>query len=522
VIQSRGAIRGGRRQLVVLAAITAALLGAASSAAAVTLQPIGTYSFPVFVTSDPTDPDRLFVVEQEGRIRLTTGGQTTTFVDLSSIVLSFADTGGGAEHGLFSMAFAPDYATSGRFYVFYTGADTDAYVGELTASGNSADPATLETAIKIEHTGVNNHYGGQLQFGPDGQLYISMGDGAAPGDPFENAQDTSSLLGKILRISPIHGGGYSIPADNPFATTAGSDEIWSYGLRNPWRFSFDRQTGDLFVGDVGQGAWEEIDFDPVGMGAGRGDNFGWDCYEGREPFADAQSSAGCPDLADTTQPVLVYPNPAGDNPASVTGGYVVRDPGLAELYGRYVYADFYAGGIRSFVPAVPDALDDRSEGVTIEQLVSFGEDSCGRVYAVSLGGPVFRLTDDTPTDCAEPPEPAAGPSGDQVQARALSLDANKNQVRKGKKVVLSGDLDAPGHEAECESGQTVKLLKARPGNSAFRPIEELQTDPHGSFSIKQKVRRSYKYRAEVEETSACAYQLSNIERVKVKKSGQGK
>ena len=500
--------------------VMAGSLAVTSSTSALTLEPIGTYSSPVFATSDPTDPDRLFVVEQEGRIRLTTGGQTTTFLDLRSEVLSFADVGGGLEHGMFSMAFAPDYATSGRFYVLYTGSDTDAYVGELTSSGNSADPATLNTTIKLEHTGTNAHYGGQLQFGPDGRLYISTGDGATPGDPFENAQDTDSLLGKILRISPTPGGGYAIPPANPLAgATAGRDEIWSYGLRNPWRFSFDRQTGDLAIGDVGQGKWEEVDFDPVGMGAGRGDNFGWDCYEARHDF----ELAGCPPIASTTRPVLEYPNPPGDTSdatsASVTGGYVVRDPGLDELYGRYVYGDVYDGVIRSFVPAVPDAIGDRSENLPVPFLVSFGEDSCGRVYAVSLEGPVYRLADATPTDCAAP---LSTPPAEQLRAsRSLTLDASKNKVKRGKPVTLSGRISASGRQGPCEAGQAVELQRKRPKKATFTSFAQVQADAQGAFSLKWRLKRPFEFRAQVAEADACSGAQSNTEKVKVKKKRRG-
>jgi Glucose / Sorbosone dehydrogenase len=394
------------------------------------LEPIGSYEQPVYVASDPTDPDRIFVVEQNGRIRLTAQGQTTTFVDLDPIVLS------GGEQGLLSMAFAPNYATSGRFYVFYTGTEDGAlHVDELTASGDLADPATRHEVIAIPHPGATNHNGGQLQFGPDGYLYVSTGDGGGSGDPDDNAQDPGTLLGKILRIDPRPGGGYAVPPDNPFG-----NEVWSYGLRNPWRFSFDRATGDLLIGDVGQGSWEEIDFDPAGAGAGFGDNFGWDCYEGRHSF----EPVGCPEIGLTTRPVLEYAS--GPGAAAVTGGYVVHDPGLTELQGRYVYADFFAGQIRSFVPATPDAVDDRPENLMVENLSSFGEDSCGRVYVASLSGPVYRLVDGTPTECPLPsPQARVGPRLELDGKRKQSIeDTRRLRVKASASdsatVELTGDV----------------------------------------------------------------------------------
>ncbi len=214
-------------------------------------------------------------------------------------------------------------------------------------------------------------------------LYIGTGDGGIADDPERNGQDLGSLLGKLLRIDPAASGGrpYSIPADNPFAQTQGArPEVYSYGLRNPWRFSFDRDTGALAIGDVGQNSLEEIDY--VGPGGGRGANFGWSAFEGDERFNDDQEADG------HLPPVLTYGREEG---CSVTGGYVVRDPELPSLRGRYLYGDFCAGLLRSFVPAKGEARDDRAVGLEVPQLSSFGEDGSGRIYATSLDGPVFRL-----------------------------------------------------------------------------------------------------------------------------------
>jgi hypothetical protein len=373
------------------------LLGAlAPQADALSLQSVWGYSEPVYVTSDPGDPSRLFIVERGGRIVLKTPTRTSTFIDLTPLVES-----GYQERGLLSMAFAPDFSTSRLLYVYYTGKDAGSiHIAELRASGDVADRATLRNVLTIPHPSHPNHNGGQLQFGPDGYLYIGTGDGGGGGDPFDNAQSTGSLLGKILRIDPRRSGTqpYTVPTDNPFVGSAARPEIWSLGLRNPYRFSFDRVTGALTVGDVGQGDWEELDFSPPPT-AGRGVNFGWDCREGRHPF----ESTGCP-ASGLSDPVFEYSHSNGG--CAITGGYVVHDPGLEELAGRYVYADYCNGEVRSLVLGLPNASGDRSEGLDAGNLSSFGEDSCGRVYVTSLRGEVSRLVDTTPTDCeASPPEP---------------------------------------------------------------------------------------------------------------------
>jgi hypothetical protein len=380
-----------------LGALVAVLAGVlAQHVGAVSLQSVGAYSEPVYVTSDPGDPDRLFVVERAGRIRLTTSGGTSTFVDLSALVDS-----GFQERGLLSMAFAPDFDESGLLYVDYTGRDAGAiHVAELHASGDVADPATLRNVLTIPHPTYPNHNGGQLQFGPDGYLYVSTGDGGGGGDPGENAQDRGSLLGKILRIDPRQSGTrpYTVPAGNPFVGRTGRPEIWSLGFRNPSRFSFERLPGALTGGDGGDTRWVEIDHarQPA---AGRGANFGWDCREGRHPY----ESTGCAGLR-LTDPVLEYAHSTGG--CAITGGYVVRDPGLEALAGRYVYADYCNGEIRSTALGLPNAAGDRSEGLQAGNPSSFGEDSCGRVYVASLTGEVWRLADSTPTPCGDRPPPA--------------------------------------------------------------------------------------------------------------------
>jgi glucose/arabinose dehydrogenase len=405
-----------RRAAGLLLGLIAVLAAPAAAGGAVGLAPIGSFDQPVFVTSDPSDPDRLLVVERQGRVVLLDRGQST-FVDLSGMVESR-----GGEQGLLSVALAPDYASSGRLYVFYTRTDWALQIDELTASGDRAPLASRRPVLTIEHSEAQTHNGGQLQFGPDGYLYISTGDGAGN---LANAQSPASLLGKILRIDPRATGSasYAIPADNPFVGRPGADQIWSLGLRNPWRFSFDRLTGDLLIGDVGQASWEEINFSP-GPSAGRGVNYGWSCREGAHPYA------GCLITSGFTDPIFEYPN-AGLNTA-VAGGYVVRDEGLEELYGRYVYADTTGGQLRSLVPGLPFASGDRSEGRQLDFVSSFGEDACGRVYAVSLAGPVSRLGDGSPAPCVVDGGGGGGAAGQSCAGRPATIIASARRLEGTK------------------------------------------------------------------------------------------
>ena len=393
------------RRVGLLAAVTSLVLGtAAASAHAATLESVGTFSSPVYVTSEPQDPDRLLVVERAGRIALSEDGVASTFLDIDSLVI-----GGGGEQGLLSVAPAPDYASTKRFYVYYVNNGGDIQIDEFTASQVPVDTATRRPVLTIPHPGQTNHNGGQLQFGPDGHLYIATGDGGGGGDPGHNAQNLNSLLGKVLRIDPDGASPYAVPADNPFVGATGADEIWSYGLRNPFRFSFDRESGALLIGDVGQGSREEVDYE-VQPNAGRGDNFGWSCREGFSAFGTTDPL--CTGASGFTEPIHDY-DITGAN-CAITGGYVVRDPGVPELAGRYVYADFCVGQLRSLVPGLPRATEDRAEGLAVASPSSFGQDSCGRVYVASLNGPVSRLAGAGPTDCtAAPADPPGGdPGGD--------------------------------------------------------------------------------------------------------------
>lgn len=415
---------------------TLALAVVAQPASAAELEPIGSFASPTYVTSDPSDPDRLFVVEKAGRVRLVEGGTTSTFLDITSLV----DSEG--ERGLLSIAFDPGFAENGRLYAFFVSGDGVIHVDEFSADGDVASPATRRRLLSIPHPDRTNHNGGQLQLGPDGMLYIATGDGGGGGDPDGNAQDLGSRLGKILRIDPdppaAGAAPYAVPADNPFVGAAGAaPEIWSYGLRNPWRFSFDRGTGALVIGDVGQASWEEVDLARRSDGGGRGANFGWNCHEGPEPYGPA----AC-ELPDRTDPVFAYPHSAESANCSITGGYVSRDPGTPGLAGRYVYADFCAGEIRSVRLGLDgaSASGDRAEGLALPSIASFGEDACGRLYVVSIQGAVQRIVGPAPTDCRapvspppEPPEPPEPPtSGTPVPACAEPIMSG---TRSGDRLV---------------------------------------------------------------------------------------
>ncbi|MCW2958482.1 MAG: glucose/sorbosone dehydrogenase-like protein [Solirubrobacterales bacterium] len=359
---------------------------ARAAAATLRLAPVGTFRSPVYVTGAPADTRRLFVVEQEGRIRIVRAGRTLSrpFLDIRKRVTA------GGEQGLLSVAFAPDYVKSGRFYVYYTDKGQQQRVVEYRrASAERANAASARLVLRMADP-ESNHNGGLLKFGPDGLLYIGTGDGGGADDQHGergNAQNLAAPLGKLLRIDPRRAGSrpYSIPASNPFAQRSGAvrKEIYSFGLRNPWRFSFDRTTGALIIGDVGQNKVEEIDF--VAKGKGRGANFGWRPFEGAQRHSPGESAANA------IPPVLQFDH--ADGYCSITGGYVVRDPALTSLRGQYVYGDFCDGRIRAATLTPTSASDDRRlELKKVDSLSSFGEDTSGRIYVVSLSGAVYRLT----------------------------------------------------------------------------------------------------------------------------------
>ena len=358
---------------------------AASAQGGVALKQIGSFDNPVYVTGAPGAPDLLFVVEQPGRVLVLDGGKQRTFLDLRGLVNY------GGERGLLSIAFPPDYARSKRFYVYYTDSAGAIRVDEFhRRTATRAAIGSRRPVIRIPHPVNSNHNGGQLQFFGD-LLYFATGDGGAGGDPPNNAQNKDVLLGKLLRIDPrpSRGKPYTVPASNPFVGRPGRDEIYSYGLRNPFRFAFDqtRKPPRIAIGDVGQNQFEELDY--LTVGRANGANFGWDAFEGFSKYDE--DSGDTPDPGGTVKPIFAYGRSRGGSSCTIIGGYVVRDRRLPGLRGRYVYADLCEGQLRSLVPHLKRASGDRRLGLRIESPSSFGEDQRGRLYVVSLEGPVFRL-----------------------------------------------------------------------------------------------------------------------------------
>jgi glucose/arabinose dehydrogenase len=349
----------------IVAAVAAVLVVACASAAPggtgrteLGLRPVFRgLSSPVYVAAAPGQPRTLYVVEQVGRIRVAPGGKLRPkpFLDIRSKVVS------GGEQGLLSMAFHPKYRTNRKYYVNYTDTNGDTRVVEYRGT------RALRQILFVDQP-YANHNGGQLQFGPDGWLYVGMGDGGSGGDPENRAQNVSARLGKLLRIN--------VNTKRPVVQVAG------YGLRNPWRFSFDAN-GDLYIADVGQSAWEEIDYTPrssPGL-----ENYGWDVYEGTHQF-ERKDPSGPGKLV---MPIAEYPHSQG---CSVTGGYVYRGRAIATLRGRYIYGDFCSGTIWTLRVADGKAEDVRRESISFENLSSFGRDAAGELYATSLDGGVYRIT----------------------------------------------------------------------------------------------------------------------------------
>jgi glucose/arabinose dehydrogenase len=365
------------------AATTSSAAGRDAASSGVRLVKVGQFDAPLYVTAPPGDRRRIFVVQQAGKIIDVRGGkrQPTPFLDITSKVTS------GGEQGLLSLAFAPDYAQSGLFYVYYTEKSGTESIWEYhRASDDRADPNSARLVLRM-HDPEPNHNGGLMIFGPDNLMYVGTGDGGGGNDQHGtrgNAQSLSSPLGKILRIDPRRSGGrpYAVPSSNPFAGRAGAlGEIYSYGLRNPWRFSFDRATGNLAIGDVGQDQVEEIDF--VSKGRGRGANFGWRPWEGRRRNFDEPAPGAI-------FPVITHTHAAGF--CSITGGYIVRDHGVPGLYGRYVYGDYCNSHVRVATLRAGKRVQSRTLSVpAISGVSSFGEDAQGRVYVTSLTGPVYRF-----------------------------------------------------------------------------------------------------------------------------------
>ncbi len=343
---------------------------------------------PVYLTA-PAGDARFFVVEQPGVIQLFIDDtmQKTPFLDIRALV---RDTGN--EQGLLGLAFHPNYATNGRFYVNYTAASPsgDTVIAEYTVSAdtNVADPASARIILQIDQP-FGNHNGGMIDFGPDGYLYIGVGDGGSGGDPLQHGQNTATLLGSMLRIDvdDTSEGQYGIPTDNPFANSPNGaldprPEIWASGLRNPWRFSFDRSNGDLYIGDVGQNALEEIDVQLANSTGG--ENYGWRTMEGASCF---NPSIGC-DQTGLVLPVADYSH--NDGSCSVTGGYVYRGQCMPDMVGKYLLADFCTNVVSTLTFPTNNTLETLSNSLG-SNITSFGQDSAGELYVLTLGGIVSRI-----------------------------------------------------------------------------------------------------------------------------------
>jgi glucose/arabinose dehydrogenase len=316
---------------------------------------------PVYVAQPKSQPGVLYVVERPGRIIAVANGKRRTFLDIRSRVES-----GYTEQGLLSVAFHPGYAKNHRFYVYYTNNTGNIEIDSFVSRNGRAAPSSRKQLLVVDHRANDNHDGGQLVFGPDGLLYTGTGDGGSGGDPPDNAQNPSRRLGKLLRLN------------------GGRWQIYAYGLRNPWRFSFDRANGDLYIGDVGQNAWEEVDYRP--RSAKGLVNYGWSAYEGRAAYKPSRLNR----TGKLVMPVQVYSHAGGN--CSITGGYVYRGGAVPAARGRYFYGDYCSGKLWSLRISRGRAVDNRQESTNIAALSSFGQAANGELYAVSLNGGLYRLS----------------------------------------------------------------------------------------------------------------------------------
>lgn len=337
---------------------------------------------PLYLTSAGDGSDRLFLVEQGGIIYVYDNDEQHTFLNVSDLVSPEANGFMYTERGLLGLAFHPNYAENGMFFINYTDREGHTKLVRYSVSDddpNAANPDSAEIILEVEQP-FSNHNGGHLDFGPDGYLYMSLGDGGSANDPLENGLNPQTLLGTIIRLDVDEAPGYAIPDDNPFVgTDTGAPEVWSYGLRNAWRFSFDRATGDMYIGDVGQNVWEEVNYEPAGVG---GRNYGWNAMEGFHVFDSSQSAPNA------VLPIAEYSHDMG---CSVTGGYVYRGEAIPELQGVYFYGDYCTGVIWV---AWRDAAEAWQSSVFLDtqwQISSFGEDEAGELYAVDYSGAVKKF-----------------------------------------------------------------------------------------------------------------------------------
>jgi glucose/arabinose dehydrogenase len=445
-----------RARLLLSLALGALLLGSATFAlvaepaaakakptnrSGIRLKPVGRYNVPTFITSAPRDASRLFIVERGGTIRIAQGGKRVKnpFLDIRKLV----DSGG--ERGLLSMAFKPDYELSGLFYVYYTAKNGDLSIVEYRRSAadpDRADPATRRRVMIVPHPN-HNHNSGQLQFGPDGYMYAGMGDGGGSGDRDGNAQDLRTRLGKILRFDPT--GTVELqrtaPLTNPFiGRPEVPPEIWAKGFRNPWRFSFDRLTGDLVIADVGQEEYEEIDFVPRGTGGGA--NFGWNECEGTHAFPIRGKPRKKCNLPGSVLPVIEHAHANGF--CSAIGGVVVRDRSLVGLYGRYIYGDLCRPELRSAVLDRSGAHQQRTIGLELKGVISSGQDANGCVYVGTFTS-VYRIAPAANTaPCpADGVLPVANPPADRLRPNAQVNTSGLSPALRTGRIRMQVRCDEP-------------------------------------------------------------------------------
>ncbi len=387
-----------RRRLIVIGTIAAAVIVTviifikvrpylprpASQASPYSLVEVATgLEKPLYVTGVGDGSGRLFVVEQDGLVLVLQDGQVLEkpFLDVSTLV-----SRDSSERGLLGLAFHPQYAENGRFFINYTDVQGNTAVASYLVSksdANQADFASGTIILSVEQP-FPNHNAGQLAFGPDGYIYIGLGDGGSAGDPKGNGQNPAALLGKMLRLDVDHGASYSIPVDNPFVhNSAFAPEIWAMGLRNPWRYSFDRATGDLYIADVGQDQWEEVDFQPASSKGG--ENYGWNAFEATHRYSEIT-----PIPEHYVQPIAEYSHADG---CSISGGYVYRGQALPSLQGTYVFGDYCTGTIWM---TKRDAAGNWQTSVLMNSgrvISSFGEDEAGELYVVDYGGNILRFSE---------------------------------------------------------------------------------------------------------------------------------
>ncbi len=429
--------------------------------------------------------ERLFVVEQDGVIKIIDGNHdvlATPFLDIDSQVGS-----NGNEQGLLGLAFHPNYSENGYFFVYYTKNNGDTRVSRFSVYGGNPDVAdpSSELVILEEDQPFSNHNGGAIKFGPDGYLYISLGDGGSGGDPYGYGQNRQTFLGKMLRIDIDNGDPYSIPDTNPFAFDDFTlDEIWALGLRNAWRFSFDRETGDMWIADVGQNEWEEVNFQPADSSGG--ENYGWRCFEGFETYNNDPDD--CPDESQLTMPVVVYNNNF-TNGCSITGGFVYRGSEFPELYGHYLYTDYCSGRIWSLTPDGDDGWNNvELINSTNNEFTSFGEDNQGELYLAGRStGNIYQIQE----VCAA--FAVAGETQDETcegdADGSISLDINNGngpyditwsngQTQQNISGLAAGTYSVTVTDNnDCEDTQTFELTNGSPIAPIIGVVENILSVP---------------------------------------------